>query len=258
MSELPVIEFSGVSKSFQNNHVFTDLNFSLNKGESVCLIGTSGSGKTLMVKSAIGLVRPNRGTIKIDGQDIWKISEHERLQLQKRIGMLFQKSGLFDSLKVWENVAFRLLQDKEMTPDQAKEVAIEKLRLVNLPASDADLYPTELSGGMQKRVGLARAIATDPEILLLDEPTAGLDPITSNKINDLILETVDALGVTVLSVNSDMVGAQRLSRRVAMLHDGHIIWTGPSEDMYESNNDYVDQFVNSRAQGPISTIVFAA
>ena len=258
MSENPIIEFSNVSKGFQNNHVFNNLNFSVSKGESVCLIGTSGSGKTLLVKSAIGLVRPTGGIIKIDGQDIWKISEHKRLQLQKRIGMLFQKSGLFDSLKVWENVAFRLLQDKEMSPSDAKVVAIEKLQLVNLPASDADLYPTELSGGMQKRVGLARAIATDHEILLLDEPTAGLDPITSNKINDLILETVDALGVTVLSVNSDMVGAQRLSRRIAMLNDGKIIWTGPSKDMYKSGNEYVDQFVNSRAQGPISTIVFAA
>ncbi|MBT3905701.1 MAG: ATP-binding cassette domain-containing protein [Rhodospirillaceae bacterium] len=258
MTTPPVIEFSGVTTSFHDNHVFKDLNFTLEKGESVCLVGTSGSGKTLLVKTAIGLVPPDRGTIKIDGQDIWKISESTRLKLQKKIGMLFQKSGLFDSLHVWENIAFRLLQDKSMTPVEAKEIAIEKLRLVNLPASDADLYPTELSGGMQKRVGLARAIATDPEILLLDEPTAGLDPITSNKINDLILELVDALGVTVLSVNSDMVGAKRLSHRLAMLHDGHIIWTGPSENMFESENEYVDQFVNSRAQGPISTIVFAA
>ena len=167
MTTPPVIEFSGVTTSFHDNHVFKDLNFTLEKGESVCLVGTSGSGKTLLVKTAIGLVPPDRGTIKIDGQDIWKISESTRLKLQKKIGMLFQKSGLFDSLHVWENIAFRLLQDKSMTPVEAKEIAIEKLRLVNLPASDADLYPTELSGGMQKRVGSAFSSASSPKLYRL-------------------------------------------------------------------------------------------
>ena len=251
------IKIDKVSKSFGALKALDGVSLSLEAGRSLALIGPTAAGKSVLLKCLVGLYGADGGAISIDGEAVG-ISDERPAALNDRIGMLFQQNALFDSLPVWENIAFRLLQDKSMTPVEAKEIAIEKLRLVNLPASDADLYPTELSGGMQKRVGLARAIATDPEILLLDEPTAGLDPITSNKINDLILELVDALGVTVLSVNSDMVGAKRLSHRLAMLHDGHIIWTGPSENMFESENEYVDQFVNSRAQGPISTIVFAA
>ena len=247
-----------VHKSFGPKVVLDGLDLEVGQGESVVVIGGSGTGKSVMLKCVLGLLHPEQGSIKVDGEEVVGMRGKERDRVLEKFGMLFQSAALFDSLKVWENVAFGLIQGRGMSRDDAKGVALTKMAQVGLGEDVGELSPAELSGGMQKRVGLARAIATDPEILLLDEPTAGLDPITSNKINDLILETVDALGVTVLSVNSDMVGAKRLSHRIAMLHDGHIIWTGPSENMFESENEYVDQFVNSRSQGPISTIVFAA
>ncbi|NQV44365.1 MAG: ATP-binding cassette domain-containing protein, partial [Rhodospirillales bacterium] len=193
--------------------------------------------------------------IRIDGQPVTGIARSEREKINRRFGMLFQKSGLFDSLTVWENIAFRLLQDRDLSRARAREIAMEKLALVGLDAREADLYPVELSGGMQKRIGIARAIATDPDVLLMDEPTAGLDPISSNMINDMILDVVSRLGVTVLSVNSDMSGAARTADTAAMLYDGHIIWLGDTGTMHGSDNAYVSQFVNSHADGPIPTIV---
>lgn len=235
------IELQGLRLAFGRQEVLKGVDMTLASGESVVIIGPSGVGKTVLLKAIIGLYEPSAGKIVIEGTP--------------RFGMLFQRSGLFDSLPVWENIAFRLLQTRQVTREQARALALEKLALVGLAQAEADLYPAELSGGMQKRVGIARAIADDPDILLLDEPTAGLDPIISNVINDMILEVVGRLGVSVLSVNSDMHGAERTAHRAAMLYDGRIIWTGPTATMRHSGNPYVDQFVNSRAEGPIPTIV---
>lgn len=255
MTAEPFIEIEGLAKRFGDNRVLEDVSFSVSKGESLVLIGTSGSGKTLLLKCILGLIRPDKGKVKIDGTDTARYAGAERDELIGRCGMLFQRSGLFDSMTVWENVAFRPLQAGRVSAADARHQAIEKLSHVGLDADVADLSPAELSGGMQKRVGIARAIFGDPEILLLDEPTAGLDPIMSNVINLLILDLVRELHCTAISIDSDMAGARTLGDRIAMLHDGRIIWAGPSGEVLKSGNDYVDQFVHSRAEGPIQMAV---
>tara|TARA_R110000772_G_scaffold49123_7_gene112912 strand:+ start:3248 stop:4024 length:777 start_codon:yes stop_codon:yes gene_type:complete len=251
----PAIKLENVSKSFGANKVLRGIDLDVPAGGSLVVIGPSGTGKTVLLKTLIGVHAPDGGHITIDGTDVTALDTGEKRALYGRFGMLFQKSGLFDSLPVWENVAFRLLQQDGMTRPEARDRAIDKLGLVGLAPGEADLFPSELSGGMQKRVGIARAMAADPDVLLLDEPTAGLDPIMSNIINDLILEVRDKTGATVISVNSDMRGAARTAQRAAMIYDGHIIWHGPTADMRDSGNPYVDQFVHSRAEGPIPTIV---
>ena len=240
----PAINLENVSNSFADNKVLRGIDLGVAAGGSLVVIGPSGTGKTVLLKTLIGVHAPDGGHIGAD-----------KRALYGRFGMLFQKSGLFDSLPVWENVAFRLLQQDGMTRRDARDRAVEKLGLVGLAPGEADLFPSELSGGMQKRVGIARAMAADPDVLLLDEPTAGLDPIMSNVINDLILEVMDKTGATVISVNSDMRGAARTAQNAAMIYDGRIIWHGPTADMRDSDNAYVDQFVHSRAEGPIPTIV---
>lgn len=251
----PSIELDGVSLGFDENRVLDNVCLKVDSGQSLVVIGPSGCGKTVLLKTIIGVYQPDQGDILIDGRSVVSLGGKERATVNRRFGMLFQKSGLFDSLPVWENIAFRLLQEHSISRSKAREIAIEKLALVDLDAREADLYPVDLSGGMQKRVGIARAIATDPEVLLLDEPTAGLDPISSNMINDMILDVVGRLGVTVLSVNSDMSGAARTADTAAMLYGGHIIWLGDTETMHDSDNAHVSQFVNSHAEGPIPTIV---
>ena len=255
MTDRPFLEISGLRKGFAGNQVLRGVDLAVAAGESLVLIGTSGSGKTLLLKCALGLIAPDAGKVVMGGEDTVKLRGKRRDAFVARTGMLFQRSGLFDSLTVWENIAFRLLQDGGASREAARDLAIDKLVTVGLDQDVADLSPAELSGGMQKRVGIARAIFGDPELLLLDEPTAGLDPIMSNVINDLILDLVRQLGCTAISIDSDMAGAQRLGDRVAMLHDGRIIWDGPAEQMFESGNDYVDQFVHSRADGPIDMAV---
>jgi phospholipid/cholesterol/gamma-HCH transport system ATP-binding protein len=251
----PAINLSSVTKSFGENHVLRGIDLNVPAGGSVVVIGPSGTGKTVLLKTLIGVYAPDSGTLAVDGTEVAALDGPAQRNLYGRFGMLFQKSGLFDSLPVWENVAFRLLQQDGMSRREAKERAVEKLGLVGLAPTEADLFPSELSGGMQKRVGIARAMAANPDVLLLDEPTAGLDPIMSNIINDLILEVMDKTGATVVSVNSDMKGAARTAETAAMIYDGRIIWVGPTADMRASGNPYVDQFVNSRAEGPIPTIV---
>lgn len=251
----PSIELDGITLGFDGTRVLEDVCLTIDSGQSLVIIGPSGCGKTVLLKTIIGVYEPDHGEIRIDGQPVTGISRTEREKINRRFGMLFQKSGLFDSLTVWENIAFRLLQERGISRSRAREIAMDKLTLVGLDAREADLYPVELSGGMQKRIGIARAIATDPDVLLMDEPTAGLDPISSNMINDMILDVVDRLGVTVLSVNSDMCGAARTADTAAMLYDGHIIWLGDTGTMHDSDNAYVSQFVNSHADGPIPTIV---
>jgi phospholipid/cholesterol/gamma-HCH transport system ATP-binding protein len=251
----PKIALSGIRKSFGDNRVLRGVDLAVAAGTSTVLIGPSGSGKTVLMKCVLGLVRPDAGGVRIDGVETAGIKGDARMALIDRFGMLFQRGGLFDSLPVWENVAFRLLQDKSVDRRQARDIALEKLESVGLERSVGDLLPVELSGGMQKRVGLARAIATDPEILLLDEPTAGLDPIMSNVIDELIVELVRKLGATALSITSNMKGARRISDNVAMLHEGRIIWHGPTGSVDASDNPYLDQFIHSRAEGPIDMLV---
>lgn len=257
MTKTPFIEVKGLAKSFAGKHVLGGVDLTVNEGESLVLIGTSGSGKTLLLKCILGLIPMDRGQVFVDGEDTARLRGDARDAFIARTGMLFQRSGLFDSLSTWENIAFRILQDRHTDRAKARSLAIDKLLMVGLDEDVADLPPSELSGGMQKRVGIARAIFGDPELLLLDEPTAGLDPIMSNVINDLILDLVKQLGCTAISIDSDMAGAQRLGQRVAMLHDGKIIWDGPADKMMGSGNDFVDQFVHSRAEGPIDMPVTA-
>ncbi len=253
----PFIEVSGLSKSFGRKHVLRGVDLSVTQGESLVLIGTSGSGKTLLLKCVLGLIPINAGKVIVEGDDTTRYRGAARDAFIARTGMLFQRSGLFDSLTTWENIGFRALQAREIARDEIKSAAIDKLLMVGLDPDVADLSPSELSGGMQKRVGIARAIFGDPELLLLDEPTAGLDPIMSNVINDLILDLVRQIGCTAISIDSDMAGAARLGDKVAMLHDGKIIWHGDADKMMGSGNEYVDQFVHSRAEGPIDMPVTA-
>lgn len=257
MTTHPLIKLTGVTKSFAANHVLHGIDLEVARGDSLVLIGSSGAGKTLILKCIMGLIPPDGGTIEFECSDIAKFSDRDRQRFLDHFGMTFQRSGLFDSLPVWRNVSFQLLQQGHLNEAQAHELAVDKLAAVGLDAETADLYPVELSGGMQKRVGLARAIANDPAILFLDEPTAGLDPIMSNVINELILDIVDSIGATVVSINSDMVGARKISNRLAMIHDGRVIWDGATADIDDCNNPYVDQFINSRAEGPIQMAVTA-
>ena len=234
----------GLQKSFANERVLNDVNLSVLDGASLVLLGESGSGKTLILKCIMGLVKPDRGSVRIDGFDTVNLSGRERDKFLARCGMLFQQSALFDSLTVWRNVAFRQLQQNGLTPRMAREMAIKRLGSVGLGPSIADLLPSELSGGMQKRVGIARAIASQPEILLLDEPTAGLDPIMSNVISSLIVSNVRNLGATAISITSDLNTAIKISDQIALLHDGTVAWTGSPDEITNSGNSLVERFIH--------------
>jgi phospholipid/cholesterol/gamma-HCH transport system ATP-binding protein len=245
------IELQGVKKRFGQKVVLDGVDLKIGKGESVVIIGGSGSGKSVTIKSVLGIVRPDAGKIFVDGKETTHLHGRAREAVLKKFGMLFQGAALFDSLPVWENVAFGLIQGRGMGRKKAKDIAIAKLAKVGLGSEVASLSPSELSGGMQKRVGLARAIAADPEILFFDEPTTGLDPIMADVINDLITSTVKDLGVTAVSITHDMISARKISDRIAMLYKGKIIWHGPTKDIDNSGNEYVDQFIHGRAEGPI-------
>ena len=245
------IELQGVKKRFGPKVVLDGVDLKVGKGESVVIIGGSGSGKSVTIKSVLGIIRPDAGKIFVDGKETTHLHGRTREAVLKKFGMLFQGAALFDSLPVWENVAFALIQGRGMGRRHAREIAIEKLAKVGLGPEVATLSPSELSGGMQKRVGLARAIAADPEILFFDEPTTGLDPIMADVINDLIVSTVKDLGVTAVSITHDMTSARKISDRIAMLYKGKIIWQGPTKDIDASGNEYVDQFIHGRAEGPI-------
>ncbi|EKV32391.1 Methionine ABC transporter ATP-binding protein [Caenispirillum salinarum AK4] len=247
----PKIRIRGVEKSFGPKRVLDGVDLDVGKGESVVIIGGSGTGKSVLLKCVLGLLHPDTGSIRIDGEETAGASGKERDRLLHKFGMLFQSAALFDSLPVWENVAFRLIHGDKMPRKDAREIAVEKLRAVGLKADVADLFPAELSGGMQKRVGLARAIAAEPEIIFFDEPTTGLDPIMADVINDLIVACREDLGATTLSITHDMASARKIADRIAMIYHGKIIWVGDAEAVDASGNDFVDQFVNGRAEGPI-------
>ena len=247
-----MIELRAVQKAFGANRVLRGVNLTLPRGQSMVVIGGSGTGKSVLLKCILGLVRPDAGTITLDGQDV---ARAERDAFLARFGMLFQGGALFDSLKVWENVAFRLMRGAGALPkDQARAIALEKLRRVGLTAAVADQFPAELSGGMKKRVGLARAIAAEPEIIFFDEPTTGLDPIMSGVINALIREIVVEMGATAMTITHDMSSVRAIADRVAMLHAGVIQWEGPVAEMDTAPDPYLQQFIHGRAKGPIEAV----
>ena len=247
-----MIQLQDIHKSFGANHVLQGVDVTVDKGKSLVLIGGSGTGKSVMIKCILGLIKADRGKILIEGQDI---NIAARDAFMARFGMLFQGGALFDSLTIWQNVAFRLLRGKLKKPqNEARSLAIEKLRRVGLKPEVADKFPAELSGGMQKRVSLARAIASEPEIIFFDEPTTGLDPIMSRVINDLIREIVVEMGATTITITHDMFSVRAIADHVAMLHEGKIRWSGPIEDMDESDDPYLSQFINGRADGPINAM----
>lgn len=247
MTQLPPkISLANLTKSFGPKHVLQGITLDVAQSESLVVIGGSGTGKSVLLKCILGLIKPDTGTIQIDGKT-------DQTDFLDQFGMLFQGGALFDSMPVWQNIAFRLLQGP-MTRAQARELAIEKLRRVGLTPETADLYPSELSGGMQKRASLARAIAADPAIIFFDEPTTGLDPIMSGVINDLIGEIVSEMGATTMTITHDMSSVRAIATSVAMLHDGKIRWHGPVAEMDTAQDPYLMQFIGGHASGPIETL----
>lgn len=249
-----MIELHGVHKSFGKNRVLAGVDLTVARGQSTVIIGGSGTGKSVLLKSILGLVKPDSGTIIVDGRPA-STGGAGREAFLDRFGMLFQGGALFDSLPVWQNIAFRLLRGAKKRPkEEARATAIEKLRRVGLKPEVADLFPAELSGGMQKRVSLARAIAADPEIIFFDEPTTGLDPIMSGVINALIREIVTEMGATAMTITHDMTSVRAIADRVAMLHGGIIRWEGPISELDTTSDPYVSQFIHGRADGPIESV----
>jgi phospholipid/cholesterol/gamma-HCH transport system ATP-binding protein len=253
----PKIQLIGVKKSFGSKVVLDGVDLTIAPSSSLVIIGGSGTGKSVTIKCILGILRPDEGTILVDGEDITHINGGARDRVMRKFGMLFQGSALFDSLSVWENVAFGLIQGRGVGRAKARDIAIEKLAKVGLSEDVAYLSPAELSGGMQKRVGLARAIASDPQIIFFDEPTTGLDPIMADIINNLIISTVKDVGATALSITHDMVSARKISDHIAMLYGGKIIWQGPTGEIDRSGNPYVEQFIHGRAEGPIKMAIKA-
>jgi phospholipid/cholesterol/gamma-HCH transport system ATP-binding protein len=257
MTDAPKIQIRGLVKSFGAKKVLRGLDLDVGVAESLVVIGGSGTGKSVLLKCILGLIEPDGGSIKVDGKEVVGLGTRAREEVNRKFGMLFQGAALFDSVSVWENVAFGLMSAQGVPRHEAKTRAIENLAQVGLPADVAELSPAELSGGMKKRVALARAIATRPEIIFFDEPTTGLDPIMAAVIDELIVACVRDLGASALSITHDMASARRIAHRVAMLHEGKIIWHGPVAQIDNSGNPYVDQFIHGRAEGPIKMQVRA-
>ena len=254
-AKIPKIRMKDVYKAFGKKKILQGLDLEIKRGESLVIIGGSGTGKSVTLKCILGLLEPDSGTVEIDGVDVVNASASEKERINSQMGMLFQGAALFDSLSVWENVAFGLIQGKKVSKKEAKKIAIEKLAQVGLTKDVADMYPADLSGGMKKRVGLARAIATNPEIIFFDEPTTGLDPIMSDVINDLIVSCVKKLGATALTITHDMASARKIADRIAMLYQGKIIWIGTVKEIEKTTNPYVKQFITGSAEGPITMSV---
>jgi phospholipid/cholesterol/gamma-HCH transport system ATP-binding protein len=249
--DLPKIRIRGLRKAFGPKQVLDGIDLDVMPGTSMVVIGGSGSGKSVLLKCVLGLIEPDVGSIEIDGQDVLRMDRRGAEAVRARIGMLFQNGALFDSLPVWENVAFGLLAQRRASRAEARGRAEEVLAQVGLAPSVGDLWPAELSGGMQKRVALARAIAAQPDILFFDEPTTGLDPIMGAVIDRLIVDCVKRLGSTAVAITHDMASARRIGDRAAMLHKGRLIWQGPASALMDSGNEIVDQFTHGRDTGPI-------
>jgi phospholipid/cholesterol/gamma-HCH transport system ATP-binding protein len=248
---VPKIRVRGLRKAFGPKQVLDGVDLDVDTGHSLVVLGGSGSGKSVTIKCIIGLIQPDEGSIEIDGVDVLRMSRRDREAMGDRIGMLFQNGALFDSLPVWENVCFKLLAQNRISRGKARDKAAEVLAQVGLAASVGDLSPAELSGGMQKRVGLARAIAAQPDIIFFDEPTTGLDPIMGAVIDGLIVDCVKRLGATAISITHDMASARRIGDTAAMIHKGRIVWTGAAKSLGHSGNAMVDQFANGQRDGPI-------
>lgn len=248
---VPKIRLRGLRKAFGTKQVLDGVDLDVRAGHGMVILGGSGSGKSVTIKCILGLVQPDAGTVEIDGRDVLSLSRREREELNDRIGMLFQNGALFDSLPVWENVCFKLLAQRRIARAKARDKAAEVLAQVGLAASVGDLYPAELSGGMQKRVALARAVAAQPDIIFFDEPTTGLDPIMGAVIDGLIVDVVKRLGATAVSITHDMASARRIGDDAAMIHKGKIVWTGPAASLGHSGNAVVDQFARGEREGPI-------
>jgi phospholipid/cholesterol/gamma-HCH transport system ATP-binding protein len=254
----PKIAVRGLRKSFGPKLVLDGVDLAVATGESLVVIGGSGSGKSVLAKCILGLLRPDAGSIEIDGREMTTLSTAERERAMTSFGMLFQGGALFDSLPVWANVAFGLIQGRRVERRRARDIAMAKLAAVGLGPDVGDLMPAELSGGMQKRVALARAIAAEPAIMIFDEPTTGLDPIMGDVINELIVKCVRDLGATAISITHDMASAHKIADCIAMLYGGRLIWEGPVGTIATSGNPYVDQFIHGRADGPIQMEVRAS
>jgi phospholipid/cholesterol/gamma-HCH transport system ATP-binding protein len=255
MSDAPKLQLVDVKKRLGERQVLDGVNLDVGAGKSLVVIGGSGVGKSVTLKCALGLMTPDSGQVLVDGRDVTNISVRERHLLAEKFGMLFQGGALFDSLTVWENIAFRLLYAQKVPRAQARERAIATMRKVRLAPEFADRYPVELSGGMQKRAALARAVITRPEIIFFDEPTTGLDPITADAINDLIVDMTKDLGCAAVSITHDMASARKIADEIAMLYQGKIIWRGPVSSLDNSGDARVDQFIHGRADGPIQAVV---
>lgn len=248
-----MISVQGLHKRFGANQVLAGIDLEVARRKSLVIIGASGSGKSVTLKCILGLIKPDSGSIRIDGQEVTGLTGARREAYLAKIGMLFQGAALFDSMSVWENIAFGLIQAQGMPVRLAREKALVAMEKVGLDASIADMNPAELSAGMQKRAGLARAIAPEPEILFFDEPTTGLDPIMSGIINELIVERVRDLGATALTITHDMKSARRIGDSIALIYQGRIAWCGPSDRIDETDEPHVDQFIHARAEGPFTT-----
>jgi phospholipid/cholesterol/gamma-HCH transport system ATP-binding protein len=249
------LQLKGIKKKLRGRQVLDGVDIDVAPGQSLVIIGGSGQGKSVTLKCALGLMKPDAGHVYVDGADVTRMPDDVRAKVMKKFGMLFQGAALFDSLTVWENVAFRLIYADGVARTDARERAIEAMRKVRLSSEFADVRPIELSGGMQKRAGLARAIIAKPDILFFDEPTTGLDPITADAINDLIVEMVKELGCAAVSITHDLVSARKIADEIAMLHGGKIVWRGPTASLDASGNAMVEQFVAGRANGPIQAVV---
>jgi phospholipid/cholesterol/gamma-HCH transport system ATP-binding protein len=245
------IRLRNVYKQFGEKKVLKGIDLDIYTGESLVVIGGSGSGKSVLIKNIIGLLEPTRGSIKIDGQEVANLSSAQRTANMQRFGVLFQGGALFDSIPVWKNISFALMQSKKITSAEGYDLAVEKLNSVGLGGEVATLFPSELSGGMQKRVALARAIAHNPEVIFFDEPTTGLDPIMADVINDLIVKCSSELGATTFTITHDMHSARKIADKVAMIYEGKIIWHDSVDNLDSCDNEYVQQFINGRAIGPI-------
>ena len=258
MNAGPFIELRDIHKRFGDKIVLDGIDLQIEHGSSLVILGGSGSGKSVMLRCILGLLHPDSGSVWIDGRETTHLRGRAREETLSRIGMLFQNAALFDSLRVWENVAFGLMQGRGMAARTARDIAVAKLESVGLGAAVGELHPAELSGGMQKRVALARAIAGDPDILFFDEPTAGLDPITGAIINRLIVDTVERIGASALSITHDISSARTIADNIAMLYKGRILWHGAAATVENSGNPHVDQFVHGRTQGPIEMELYKA
>lgn len=240
------IEIKNLCKKFGEKVILNNLNLNIEEKKSLVILGKSGTGKSVLIKNISTLLQPDSGTIKIDGMELSDLNEKQKEKLMNKFGFLFQGGALFDSMPIWENVAFKLLNNQKMASAEAKKVALKKLDIVGLESKVADLYPCELSGGMQKRAALARAICTTPEIIFFDEPTTGLDPIMSEVINDLIIKTTKIVGATAITITHDLNSARKIADRIVLLNQGSIAWDGAPEELDTTNNFLIKEFLNKK------------